>query len=75
MQLSIIVMNTEVEFVSVGEVFTCNSSLTGRCYEPEICAILLPLRCSFRWYIFLLKSNFSVFGQKPWTIIRRFGRN
>ena len=27
--------------------------LTGRWYEAEICAILLPLRCSFRWYPFL----------------------
>ena len=47
----------------------------GRCYEAEICAILLLLRCPFRWNPFLLKSNFSDFGQKPWTIIRRFGRN
>ena len=48
---------------------------SGRCYEAEICAILLPLRCSFRWYNVLLKSNFSVFDQKPWTIIRRFDQN
>ena len=47
----------------------------GRCYEAEICAILLLLRCPFRWNPFLPKSNFSDFGQKPWTIIRRFGRN
>ena len=47
----------------------------GRCYEVEICAILLLLRCPFRWNPFLPKSKFSDFGQKPWTIIRRFGRN
>ena len=47
----------------------------GRCYEAEICAILLLLRCPFRWNPFLPKSKFSDFGQKPWTIIRRFGRN
>ena len=45
----------------------------GRCYEAEICGILLLLRCLFRWYPFLPKSKFSDFGQKPWTIIRRFG--
>ena len=47
----------------------------GRCYEAEICAILLLLRCPFRWNPFLPKSKFSDFGQKPWTIIRRFSRN
>ena len=46
-----------------------------RCYEAEICAILLLLRCPFRWNPFLPKSKLSDFGQKPWTIIRRFGRN
>ena len=49
--------------------------LTGRSYEAESCAILLLLRCSFRWYPFWPKSKFSDFGQKPWTIIRRFYRN
>ena len=44
--------------------------LTGRCYEAEICAILLLLRCSFRWYPFLPKSKFSDFGRKPWTIYK-----
>ena len=48
---------------------------SGRCYEAEICAILLPLRCPFRWNPFLPKSKFSDFGLKPWTIIRRFCRN
>ena len=49
--------------------------LAGRCYEAEICAILLPLRCSFTWYNFLPKSNISDFGRKPWTIVRRFDQN
>ena len=48
---------------------------SGRCYEAEICAILFLLRCPFIWYYFLLMSKFSDFGQKPWTIIRRFYRN
>ena len=48
--------------------------LTGRCYEAEICAILLLLRCSFRWYPFLPKSKFSDSGRKPWTIVRCFDR-
>ena len=48
---------------------------SGRCYEAEICVILFLLRCPFIWYPFLPKSKFSDFGQKPWTIIRRFYRN
>ena len=48
---------------------------SGRCYEAEICAILFLLRCSFIWYHFLPRSKVSDFGQKPWTIIRRFDRN
>ena len=48
---------------------------SGRCYEAEICIILLLLRCPFIWYPFLPNSKFSDFGQKPWTIIRRFYRN
>ena len=47
----------------------------GRCYEAEICAILLLLRCSFRWNNFSAKAKFSFSGRKPWTIIRRFGQN
>ena len=47
----------------------------GRCYGAEICTIPLLLRCSFRWNPFLSKSKFSDFGQKPWTIMRHFGRN
>ena len=48
---------------------------TGRRYEAKICAVLLPLRCSFAWCHYLPKSNFPVSGRKPWTIIRRFDRN
>ena len=48
---------------------------SGRCYEAEICTILLPLRCPFRWYHCLLNSLPSVFGRKPWTIVRRFNRS
>ena len=33
--------------------------LTGRCYEPEICAILLPLKYAFAWYRFLLSQSFQ----------------
>ena len=32
--------------------------LTGRCYEAEICDILLLLRFPFRWNRFLSKSKF-----------------
>ena len=32
--------------------------LTGRCYKTEICAILLPLRCSFRWHHFFAEVIF-----------------
>ena len=46
--------------------------LTGRCYEAKICTILLLLRYSFRWYHILPRSKFSVFDQKPWTIIHGF---
>ena len=43
--------------------------LAGRLYEAEICSILLPLRCAFTWYYFFPKSNFSVSGRNPWTIV------
>ena len=46
--------------------------LAGKCYEAEICAIRSFLRCPFRWYPILLDSKFSVFGLKPWTIVRHF---
>ena len=46
--------------------------LNVRCYEAEICAILLPLRCALALCQYLSKSKFSVSGQKLWTIIRRF---
>ena len=44
---------------------------TGRCYVPEICTILLPLRCSFRWYPFL-RTFFWLPKMKPWTIVHGF---
>ena len=44
----------------------------GRCYDAEICGILLLLICTFAWNHVLLKSEVSVFGRKPWTIIRHF---
>ena len=59
----------------LGSLFEVILLPSGRCYGAEICAILLLLRCSFRWYPFLAKSKFSDFGQKPWTIIRRFDQN
>ena len=46
-------------------VFVAPLHKIGRCYEAEICAILLPLRCSFRWYPFLPGSKFSDSGRKP----------
>ena len=49
--------------------------LAGRCYKAEICASLLLFRCSLRWYHFFSISKCSVSGQKPWIIVRRFGRN
>ena len=36
------------------------------------CAILLLLRCPFRWYHFQPKSTFSDFCRKPWTIVHGF---
>ena len=41
----------------------------------KFASILFLLRCPFIWYPFWPKSKFSDFGQKPWTIIRRFDRN
>ena len=40
--------------------------------EAKICTILLPLRCSFRWYPCLPKSFRSDFSRNPWTIVRCF---
>ena len=48
---------------------------SGMCYKAKICNILFPLRCAIAWYYFLPKSKFSDSSQKPWSIIRRFGRN
>ena len=45
----------------------------GRCYEAEICTILLLLRCLSYGVLFGQSQKISDFGQKPWTIIRRFG--
>ena len=36
----------------------------GRCYEAEMCAILLPLRCAFAWNFFLSKVNILKFWPK-----------
>ena len=44
--------------------------LAVRCYEAQIWTIPFLLRCPFIWYPFWLKSTFSFFGQKPWTIVR-----
>ena len=35
--------------------------LTGMCYEAEICAILLLLRCSFIWYLFFWPQSNILF--------------
>ena len=53
----------------VARTFAVILLLTGRCYEAEICTILLLLRCPFRWHPFLPKSKISKSGQKPWTIV------
>ena len=45
---------------------------TRRCYEAKFYAVLVPLRCPFRWYPCSPKSFRSVFDQNPWTIVRRF---
>ena len=43
--------------------FVLLTLLVGRCYEAEICTILLPFRCAFAWYPFFLpKSKFSFSG-------------
>ena len=46
--------------------------LAARCYETEFCAILFPFRSAFARNRFVLKSNFSISGRKPWTIVRGF---
>ena len=55
-----------IKFIAPRELFN------GRCYEVEICAILLPLRCPFRWFHCWPKSFPSDFGRKSWTIVRCF---
>ena len=67
--------NLKIHYSESRSLFVVLLLQNGRCYAAEICAILLLLKCTFRWNSFLPKSNFSDFGQKPWTIIRRFGRN
>ena len=46
--------------------------LSGRCYEAEICVILFLLRCSFRWYPFLLKSKIFIFWPKTMDYNKAF---
>ena len=46
--------------------------LAGRCYEAEICAIMLPLRSALAWNHFWQKSKFSVFGQKTMDYSQAF---
>ena len=47
--------------------------LAGRCYEAEICTIMLPLRTALAWYHFWPKSKFSRFWRKTMDyIVRRF---
>ena len=41
-----------------------------KCYESEICTILLRLRYAFAWYTFVAIVKISVSGKKPWTIVR-----
>ena len=49
--------------------------LTGRYYEAGLCAILLPLRCTFGCHSFLLKSKLSISGRKPWSMAMGFEQN
>ena len=46
--------------------------LAGRCYEAEICAVLLPLRCPFRWHPFAEIKLFSFWPKTIWTIVGGF---
>ena len=41
--------------------------LAGRCYEAEICAILLLLRCPFVWYPFFF-AKVKIFIFRPKTM-------
>ena len=47
----------------------------GRCYEAEICAILLLLRCAIAWYCFFAKVKIFIFRPKtmdysPWFLAK-----
>ena len=58
-------------FATIG---TCNSSMEGatKLKFAPFCSSCDALSNEI---LFLPNSKFSDFGQKPWTIIRRFGRN
>ena len=45
------------------------------CVCVYVCTMRPVLRYPFIFYPFWPKSKFSVFDQKPWTIIRRFDQN
>ena len=44
----------------------------GRCYEAEICAILLLLRCPFRWSPFFAEISLFDFWPKPMDYSKAF---
>ena len=46
--------------------------LTGRCYEDEICAIMLLLRCPFRWYYFFPEMKIFRFWPKTMDYSQAF---
>ena len=46
--------------------------LTGRCYEAEVCTILLLLRCSFRWYPFFAEVKIFRFWPKTMDYSQAF---
>ena len=68
-------LHSKAFWPKLSSIFVVPLLRNGRCYEAEIWTFLLLLICAFAWNLFLLKSNFSVFGRKPWIIVRRFGRN
>ena len=50
--------------------------LAGRCYEAEICAILLPFSCAFAWYPFFASQNVQFLAENHGLrIVRRFCQN
>ena len=46
--------------------------LAGRCYEAEICAILLLLTCPFVWYPFFAKVKIYIFRPKTMDYSQAF---